>query len=64
MNIGITPEGTRKKLEELKTEFYFVALKANVPLTRDGFNYLEKEINIGNPFCPVGHINEDVLILS
>ena len=30
--MGIAPEGTRKKVTELRTGFYFIAHKANVPI--------------------------------
>ncbi len=30
--LGIAPEGTRKKVTELRTGFYYIALKAQVPI--------------------------------
>lgn len=58
--LAIAPEGTRKKVEELKTGFYYIALKANVPIIPVAFNYGEKEVNLGNPYLPTGNIKEDL----
>ena len=40
--LGLAPEGTRKKVAELKTGFYYIAEKANVPIIPVAFNYLKK----------------------
>lgn len=61
--MAIAPEGTRKKVTELKTGFYYIALKANVPIIPVAFNFGKKEINIGKPFYPTGNINTDMEIL-
>jgi len=39
IHIGLTPEGTRKDVERLKTGFYYMALKAGVPLVLVGFDF-------------------------
>lgn len=61
--LGISPEGTRKKVTELKTGFYYIAHKANVPIIPVAFNYGKKEVNIANPFCTNGNIDADLQIL-
>ena len=62
--LAIAPEGTRKKVEELKTGFYYIALKANVPIIPVSFNYREKEVAIAKPFHPTGNIKDDLTIIS
>lgn len=62
--MAIAPEGTRKKVTELKTGFYYIALKANVPIIPVAFNFGMKEVNIGQPFYPSGNSIEDMKILS
>ena len=61
--LGISPEGTRKKVTELKTGFYYIAHKANVPIIPVTLNYGEKEVSIGNPFYTTGNIDADLIIL-
>ena len=61
--LGLAPEGTRKKVAELKTGFYYIAEKANVPIIPVAFNYLKKEVNFGNPFYTTGDIDADLKIL-
>lgn len=62
--MAIAPEGTRKKVTELKTGFYYIALKANVPIISVAFNFGKKEVNIGQPFYPTGKIDSDMKILT
>jgi 1-acyl-sn-glycerol-3-phosphate acyltransferase len=42
----LAPEGTRKKVTELKTGFYYIALKANVPIIPVAFDFGKKEVNL------------------
>jgi 1-acyl-sn-glycerol-3-phosphate acyltransferase len=49
LHIAITPEGTRKDVDRIKTGFYHIALKANVPLILIGFDYPRKAIVISEP---------------
>ena len=50
--IAIAPEGTRKKVEKLKTGFYFIASKAKVPIIMVGLDYHEKTVKFSHPLCP------------
>jgi 1-acyl-sn-glycerol-3-phosphate acyltransferase len=61
--LGLSPEGTRKKVTELKTGFYYIAEKANVPIIPVAFNYGKKEVNFGSPFFTTGDIDADLKIL-
>lgn len=62
--MAIAPEGTRKKVNSLKTGFYFIALKANVPIIPVAFDYGRKEVKIGQPFYPTGDIDADLKALA
>jgi 1-acyl-sn-glycerol-3-phosphate acyltransferase len=62
--LAILPEGTRKKVTKLKTGFYFIGLKANVPIIPVGFDFGKKEVNIGNSLLPSGNIEADLGILK
>ncbi|TDE49120.1 1-acyl-sn-glycerol-3-phosphate acyltransferase [Flavobacterium sp. GT3P67] len=62
--LAVAPEGTRKKVGELKTGFYYIALKANVPIIPVAFDFGKKEVNLGNPVLPTGNIENDMAILK
>ena len=57
--LAIAPEGTRKKVTTWKTGYYYIALKANVPIIRVALNYKEKTVAISQPFYPTGSLEED-----
>ena len=61
--LAIAPEGTRKHVTELKTGFYYIALKANVPIIPVAFDFGKKEVNLGIPLMPSGDIDVDLKIL-
>lgn len=48
--IALSPEGTRKKVDKLRTGFYHIAQKAKVPVIMIGFDYSKKEVTIAEPF--------------
>ncbi|MBY0481637.1 MAG: hypothetical protein K2Q21_09790 [Chitinophagaceae bacterium] len=48
--LALSPEGTRKKVERLRTGFYHIAKKAGVPIIMVGFDFSKKEITIAEPF--------------
>ena len=62
--LAIAPEGTRKKVEKWKTGFYYIALKANLPILMVSFDYLRKEVKINNKFYPSGDIDKDFIELE
>ncbi|MCK0162049.1 lysophospholipid acyltransferase family protein [Allomuricauda sp. F6463D] len=57
--LALAPEGTRKKVTALKTGFYHIAKKANVPIVMVAFDFGKKEIKIGEPFYPTESLNKD-----
>lgn len=62
--LAVAPEGTRKKVYELKTGFYYIALKANVPIIPVTFNFGKKEVSLGAPLMPTGNVEKDIEILK
>jgi len=50
--IALSPEGTRKKVDKLRTGFYYIAKKANVPIIMVGLDYSKKELSVSDPFYP------------
>lgn len=52
MLLGLSPEGTRKKVERLKTGFYHIAKKAGIAIIMTGFDFKKKEIIFAEPFYP------------
>lgn len=48
--ITVTPEGTRKKVTTLRTGFYYIATKANVPIVLCSFDWQHKIVTFGEPF--------------
>lgn len=47
--IALSPEGTRKKVDKLKTGFYNIAKGAGVPIVMVGFDFSNKEVIISEP---------------
>jgi len=48
--IALSPEGTRKKVEHLRTGFYHISKKAGVPLVMIGLDFANKQMIISEPF--------------
>ena len=48
--LGISPEGTRKKVKKWKTGFYYIAKGANVPIVMATLDFENKKIKISNPY--------------
>jgi 1-acyl-sn-glycerol-3-phosphate acyltransferase len=47
--LAVAPEGTRKKVARLKTGFYYISKKANVPIVPVGFDYDRRCVVVGSP---------------
>jgi 1-acyl-sn-glycerol-3-phosphate acyltransferase len=61
--MAIAPEGTRKKVTELRTGFYYIALKANVPIIPVAFDFGKKEVKLGQPISLTGNYDADIKII-
>jgi len=58
--LALAPEGTRKAVSDWKTGFYYIALKANVPIVRSKFDIKNKCVTIFPPYYPIGNIEDDM----
>ncbi len=58
--ITVAPEGTREKVDKLKTGFYYIALKANVPIVMCKFDWSKKNVGFSQPFSPTGDFDADL----
>jgi 1-acyl-sn-glycerol-3-phosphate acyltransferase len=45
--VAVAPEGTRKKTDRLKSGFYYIAKKADVPILPVGLDYKTKTVVVG-----------------
>ena len=62
--VTITPEGTRKYNANWKKGFYYIALRAQVPIALGFLDYEKKEGGIGKIFMPTGNFEEDFKIIE
>lgn len=58
--VCITPEGTRKRVEEWKKGFYFIAQKAGIPILLYGLDYERKLIQCTKTIFPSGDFEADM----
>jgi 1-acyl-sn-glycerol-3-phosphate acyltransferase len=59
MKICIAPEGTRKRVDKLKTGFYYIARGAEVPIILCKFDYGHNLVGFSPPFYPTGDMEAD-----
>ncbi len=57
--LALSPEGTRKKVDNWKTGFYYIAKGAKVPIVMFTFNFKDKEIKISEPYYLTDNMEED-----
>ena len=50
--LALSPEGTRKKVAEWKSGFYYIARAAQVPIVLVAFDYGKKQVKISEPRFP------------
>lgn len=63
LHLAITPEGTRKDVERIKTGFYHIALKANVPVILIGLDYPRKSVFVSDPIYLVNDYQKDMKVI-
>lgn len=61
LQLAITPEGTRKRVDEWKKGFYFIALKAEVPIVLVGLDYGKKVASFLDVIYPTGDYDKDIV---
>lgn len=64
LNVVITPEGTRKRTEHWKKGFYYIALKANVPIIVGFMDFGNKICGTGPVIYPSGDFDADFKIIE
>ena len=57
--IAILPEGTRRRASHWKTGFYYIALRANVPIVMGFADYRHRLVGLGPALHPSGDIDTD-----
>ncbi len=50
--LAMSPEGTRKKVDKLRTGFYYIAKEANVPILLAGFDYKNRQVVFSDLLYP------------
>ncbi len=58
--LALAPEGTRKKVTEWKTGFYFIAKEAQVPIVMVAFDFGKKQIKVSQPHYPTDNMIQDL----
>ena len=59
-HLCITPEGTRSRTAEWKKGFYFIALKAGLPILLYGVDYERRLIQCTKTIVPTGDLEHDM----
>ena len=62
--LGLSPEGTRSRVEKWKTGFYYMAIKSEVPILFLKIDYKIKEIGVFNEFYPTGDFEKDMIFIQ
>ena len=57
--LTLAPEGTRKKVENWKTGFYYIAKAAKVPIIMFTLDFKNKQNKISEPFYPTDDMEAD-----
>ena len=63
-SLCITPEGTRSKNPDWKKGFYYIALKAQIPILLYGMDYEKKLIKCTKAIIPSGDIDGDMRLIK
>jgi 1-acyl-sn-glycerol-3-phosphate acyltransferase len=63
-HLAVTPEGTRKVTSEWKRGFYYIAVKANVPIILAYIDYFKKEVGVKALFYPTGNADDDINVIK
>jgi len=50
--LALAPEGTRKRVDSLRSGFYHIAKKAQVPILPIAFDFKNKQVVVGEAFLP------------
>ena len=59
-SIALAPEGTRSKVDRIKTGFYHIAKKVNIPIYPIAFDFGTKFVIVKEPFYPSDNFEDDM----
>ena len=59
-NLAVTPEGTRSRVTTWKRGFYYIALKANIPIQLFAIDAKHKRIVCTEELMPTGDVEADM----
>ncbi|OUS00023.1 acyltransferase [Flavobacteriales bacterium 33_180_T64] len=62
--LTLAPEGTRKKVEEWKTGFYYIAKTAKVPIIMFTLDFENKQNKISEAFYPTNDVEADFAFMK
>jgi 1-acyl-sn-glycerol-3-phosphate acyltransferase len=62
--LALSPEGTRTKVTEWKTGFYYIAKAANVPIIMFTLDFGNKQNRISEPFYPTDDFEADIKFIK
>lgn len=57
--LGLSPEGTRKKVDKWKTGFYYIAKGANVPIVMATLDFEKKQVKFSDPYYTTDNKDKD-----
>lgn len=59
LRLSLSPEGTRKKVNNWKSGYYYISQKANVPIIPIGFDYANKQVIVFESFMVTNNYEKD-----
>ncbi|MFK8060910.1 MAG: 1-acyl-sn-glycerol-3-phosphate acyltransferase [Polaribacter sp.] len=62
--LGLSPEGTRKKVNKWKTGFYYIAKGANVPIVMATLDFENKRVKISEPYYTTSNKEKDFEVFT
>lgn len=62
--LTLAPEGTRKKVEEWRTGFYYIAKAAHVPIIMFTLDFKNKQNHVSEPFYPTDDVESDFAYMT
>ena len=63
-SLAVTPEGTRSRNAEWKRGFYYIALKAQLPILLYGLDFGTKTIVCKRTLVPSGNVDVDMRVIA
>jgi 1-acyl-sn-glycerol-3-phosphate acyltransferase len=64
LSLAIAPEGTRKKVDKLKSGFYWIAHKSNMPLLFVKFDWENMIVEFSKPYTTTGDYDQDLRVIE